>query len=111
MKKQILIVAAAALTAAVVIFNGTSAASAQQNRISCVKSLSFSPTYTELVTCLEMRRDIKNIATRRVHFTASINAFSASSDGQQQPSTPLFGPALGGHRCQSAPASRSLARR
>jgi len=28
---------------------------------------------------------------RRLHFTAPINAFSASSDGQQQPSTPLFG--------------------
>jgi hypothetical protein len=26
-----------------------------------------------------------------VHFTAPINAFSASSDGQQQRSTPLFG--------------------
>jgi hypothetical protein len=25
-----------------------------------VKSLTFSPTYTELVTCLEMRRDVKN---------------------------------------------------
>ena len=31
------------------------------DRISCVKSLTFSPTYTELVTCLEMRRDIKNM--------------------------------------------------
>jgi len=30
------------------------------DRISCVKSLTFSPTYTELVTCLEMRRDVKN---------------------------------------------------
>ena len=29
------------------------------DRIGCVKSLTFSPTYTELVTCLEMRRDIK----------------------------------------------------
>jgi hypothetical protein len=29
--------------------------------------------------------------TRPVHFTAPINAFSVSSDGQQQPSTPLFG--------------------
>jgi hypothetical protein len=28
---------------------------------------------------------------RRVYFTAPINALSASSDGQQQPSTPLFG--------------------
>jgi hypothetical protein len=24
-----------------------------------VKSLTFSPTYTELVTCLEMRRDVR----------------------------------------------------
>jgi hypothetical protein len=31
------------------------------DRISCVKSLTFSPTYTELVTCLEMRRDVKNM--------------------------------------------------
>jgi hypothetical protein len=30
------------------------------DRINCVKSLTFSPTYTELVTCLEMRRDVKN---------------------------------------------------
>ena len=30
------------------------------DRISCVKSLTFSPTYTELVTCLEMRRDVAN---------------------------------------------------
>ena len=30
------------------------------DRIACVKSLTFSPTYTELVTCLEMRRDLKN---------------------------------------------------
>ena len=30
------------------------------DRISCVKSLTFSPTYTELVTCLEMRRDVRN---------------------------------------------------
>ena len=29
------------------------------DRISCVKSLTFSPTYTELVTCLEMKRDVK----------------------------------------------------
>jgi hypothetical protein len=28
---------------------------------------------------------------RRVYFTAPINALSASSDGQQQPSTPLLG--------------------
>ena len=31
------------------------------DRTSCVKSLTFSPTYTELVTCLEMRRDVKNV--------------------------------------------------
>jgi hypothetical protein len=30
------------------------------DRISCVKSLTFSPTYTELATCLEMRRDVAN---------------------------------------------------
>jgi hypothetical protein len=31
------------------------------DRIGCVKSLTFPPTYTELVTCLEMRRDVKNL--------------------------------------------------
>ena len=32
------------------------------DRIYCVQSLiSFEPTYTELATCLEMRRDVKNI--------------------------------------------------
>jgi hypothetical protein len=30
------------------------------DRIGCVKSLTFSPSYTELVTCLEMRRDVRN---------------------------------------------------
>ena len=30
------------------------------DRVKCVKSLTFSPTYTELVTCLEMRRDVRN---------------------------------------------------
>jgi hypothetical protein len=30
------------------------------DRVACVKSLTFSPTYTELATCLEMRRDLKN---------------------------------------------------
>jgi hypothetical protein len=30
------------------------------DRIGCVKSLTFSPTYTELLTCLEMRRDVRN---------------------------------------------------
>src|SRR5262245_54063965 len=30
------------------------------DRTGCVKSLTFSPTYTELMTCLEMRRDVKN---------------------------------------------------
>ena len=30
------------------------------DRIGCVKSLTFSPTYTELMTCLGMRRDVKN---------------------------------------------------
>jgi hypothetical protein len=30
------------------------------DRIGCVKSLTFSPTYTELMTCLEMKRDVKN---------------------------------------------------
>ena len=29
------------------------------DRIGCVKSLTFSPTYTELLTCLEMRRNVK----------------------------------------------------
>ena len=29
------------------------------DRIGCVKSLTFSPTYTELVTCLEMRDQVK----------------------------------------------------
>ena len=29
------------------------------DRIGCVKSLTFSPTYTELATCLEMRRDVR----------------------------------------------------
>ena len=33
---------------------------AAADRTSCVKSLSFSPTYTELLTCLEMRRDVQN---------------------------------------------------
>jgi hypothetical protein len=32
-----------------------------EDRIGCVKSLTFSPTYTELVTCLEMRRDVKKL--------------------------------------------------
>ena len=32
---------------------------AAEDRIGCVKSLTFSPTYTELVTCLEMRRDVR----------------------------------------------------
>jgi hypothetical protein len=31
------------------------------DRLGCVKSLTFSPTYTELVTCLEMRRDVKKM--------------------------------------------------
>ena len=30
-----------------------------EDRIGCVKSMTFSPTYTELLTCLEMRRDVK----------------------------------------------------
>jgi hypothetical protein len=29
-----------------------------EDRIGCAKSLTFSPTYTELLTCLEMRRDV-----------------------------------------------------
>ena len=29
------------------------------DRNDCVGSLTFSPTYTELLTCLEMRRDVK----------------------------------------------------
>jgi len=31
------------------------------DRIGCVKSLTFSPSYTELATCLEMRRDVRNL--------------------------------------------------
>src|SRR5262245_12331340 len=31
------------------------------DRIACVKSLTFSPSYTELATCLEMRRDVRNL--------------------------------------------------
>jgi hypothetical protein len=31
------------------------------DRISCVKSLTFAPTYTELLTCLEMRLHVKNL--------------------------------------------------
>lgn len=31
------------------------------DRIKCVKSLTFGPTYTELATCLEMKRDVKNL--------------------------------------------------
>jgi hypothetical protein len=31
------------------------------DRIGCVKSLTFSPTYTELLTCLEMRSHVKNL--------------------------------------------------
>ena len=31
------------------------------DRIGCVKSLTFSPTYTELATCLEMGRDVKKL--------------------------------------------------
>src|SRR5262245_28011102 len=31
------------------------------------------------------------LCARGFHFSAFINAFTASSDGQQQPSTPLFG--------------------
>jgi hypothetical protein len=32
-----------------------------EDRSGCVKSLTFSPTYTELITCLEMRRDVKKM--------------------------------------------------
>src|SRR5262245_27729928 len=31
------------------------------DRIGCVKSLTFSPSYTELVTCLEMRSQVRNL--------------------------------------------------
>jgi hypothetical protein len=32
------------------------------DRADCIKSIvSFAPTYTELITCLEMRRDVKKI--------------------------------------------------
>jgi hypothetical protein len=30
------------------------------DRINCVKTQTFEPTYTELATCLEMKRDIQN---------------------------------------------------
>jgi hypothetical protein len=33
-----------------------------EDRKNCVKTQTFSPTYTELATCLEMKRDIKNSA-------------------------------------------------
>ena len=32
-----------------------------EDRIGCVKSLTFSPTYTELVSCLERRSYVKNL--------------------------------------------------
>jgi len=32
------------------------------DRIKCVKTQTFSPTYTELATCLEMKRDLANSA-------------------------------------------------
>ena len=32
------------------------------DRVKCVKTQTVSPTYTELATCLEMKRDIKNSA-------------------------------------------------
>jgi hypothetical protein len=32
------------------------------DRIECVKTQTFEPTYTELATCLEMKRDIQNAA-------------------------------------------------
>ena len=35
------------------------------DRIGCVKSLTFSPTYTELITCLEMRRDVRNMRDKK----------------------------------------------
>jgi hypothetical protein len=30
------------------------------DRVKCVKTQTFSPTYTELATCLEMNRDLRN---------------------------------------------------
>src|SRR4029450_8700823 len=36
-----------------------------EDRIGCVKSLTFSPTYTQLVTCLEMRRDVRALRDRK----------------------------------------------
>jgi len=33
-----------------------------EDRMRCVKTQTFSPTYSELATCLEMKRDIKNSA-------------------------------------------------
>ena len=32
------------------------------DRVKCVKTQTFSPTYTELATCLEMNRDLRNAA-------------------------------------------------
>ena len=32
------------------------------DRIRCVKTQTFSPTYSELATCLEMKRDLRNAA-------------------------------------------------
>ena len=31
------------------------------DRTSCMASMSFGPTYTELATCLEMKRDLRNM--------------------------------------------------
>jgi hypothetical protein len=44
-----------------------------EDRIGCVKSLTFSPTYTELVTCLEMRRDVRNLRDARAREAADTN--------------------------------------
>jgi hypothetical protein len=35
------------------------------DRVDCVKAVKgFEPTYTELLTCLEMARDVKNIRSK-----------------------------------------------
>jgi hypothetical protein len=33
-----------------------------EDRLKCVKTQTFSPTYSELATCLEMKRDLENSA-------------------------------------------------
>jgi hypothetical protein len=44
-----------------------------EDRIGCVKSLTFSPTYTELMTCLEMRTHARNLRDARAREAADTN--------------------------------------